>query len=68
MGYFERKIIYSSELDAMGKTQDTFKNILESAKTALFLRQQLKYLHNKKSVQVNLCNEFMAEIKIVTNQ
>lgn len=32
----------------MKETQDTFKNILELSKNALFLKQQVKYLQSKK--------------------
>ncbi|XP_065220490.1 BLOC-1-related complex subunit 8 homolog [Planococcus citri] len=38
-----------NELTAMGKTQETFKNILELSKTALFMKQQVKYLKTKRN-------------------
>ena len=36
----------------MKKTQGTFKNVLELTKNALFLKQQVKYLQNKKWVEI----------------
>lgn len=41
-------IIVSRELNTIVGTQDTFKNILEMSKTALFLKQQVKYLQTKR--------------------
>lgn len=32
----------------MKKTQETFKNILELSKNALFLKQQVRYLKTKR--------------------
>ncbi|XKL66319.1 hypothetical protein PGB90_009739 [Kerria lacca] len=42
------------ELNVMRGTQETFKNILELSKTALFLKQQIKYLESKKIKKNNL--------------
>lgn len=45
---------YFRELNVMRGTQETFKNILELSKTALFLKQQIKYLESKKYVYFHL--------------
>ncbi|KAK7577993.1 hypothetical protein V9T40_010198 [Parthenolecanium corni] len=42
------------ELNTIVGTQDTFKNILEMSKTALFLKQQVKYLQTKRKKKTHV--------------
>lgn len=48
-------MLISRELNTIVGTRDTFKNILEMSKTALFLKQQVKYLQTKRYEILSSC-------------